>query len=52
MKFGLHEISFLMLIKRDVSWLRQLVAGFPSRRPGFDPRSAHVGFIVEKVELV
>jgi hypothetical protein len=28
-----------------------LVAGFPPRRPGFDPRSGDVGFGVEKVAL-
>jgi hypothetical protein len=27
------------------------VAGFPPRRPGFDPRSGHVGVVVDKVVL-
>jgi hypothetical protein len=27
------------------------VAGFPPRRPGFDHRSGHVGFVVDKVAL-
>jgi hypothetical protein len=31
--------------------LRRLVAGFPPRRPGFDSRSGHVRFIVDKVTL-
>jgi hypothetical protein len=31
--------------------LRRLVAGFPPRRPGFDPSSGHVGFLVETVAL-
>jgi hypothetical protein len=31
--------------------LRRLVAGFPPRRPWFDPRSSHVGFVVDKVAL-
>jgi hypothetical protein len=31
--------------------LRRLVAGFLPRRPGFDPRSGHVGFVVDKVAL-
>jgi hypothetical protein len=42
----------------SVSWLfeampylRRLVAGFPPRRPGFEPRSGHVGFVVDKVVL-
>jgi hypothetical protein len=30
-------------------YLRWLVAGFPPRRPGFDLRSGHVGFVVDKV---
>jgi hypothetical protein len=28
---------------------KRLVAGFPLRRPGFDPGSGHVGFVVDKV---
>ena len=32
-----------------VPWLRRLVAGLPPRRPGFDPRPVHVGFVVDKV---
>jgi hypothetical protein len=32
-------------------WVRRLVAGFPSRRSGFEPKSGHVGFVVDKVEL-
>jgi hypothetical protein len=31
--------------------LRRLVTGFPPRRPGFEPRSGHVGFVVDKVAL-
>jgi hypothetical protein len=34
-----------------VPWLRRLVAGLLSRRPGFDPWSVHVGFMVDKVAL-
>jgi hypothetical protein len=34
-----------------VPQLRRLVAGFLSRRHGFEPRSGHVGFIVDKVAL-
>jgi hypothetical protein len=34
-----------------VSWLRRLVAGFPHWRPGLDPRSDHVGFVVSYVVL-
>jgi hypothetical protein len=31
--------------------LKRLVAGFSPRRPGFDPGSGQVGFVVEKVAL-
>jgi hypothetical protein len=34
-----------------VRWLRRLVAGLSLRRPGFDPGSVHVGFVVDKVVL-
>jgi hypothetical protein len=29
----------------------RLVAGFPPRRSGFESRSGHVGFVVDKVAL-
>jgi hypothetical protein len=31
--------------------LGRLVAGFPPPRPGFEPWSGHVGFVVDKVAL-
>jgi hypothetical protein len=34
-----------------VPWLRRLAAGLPTRRPGLDPGSVHVGFVVDKVTL-
>jgi hypothetical protein len=34
-----------------VQWLRRLVAGLSLRRPGFDPVSIHVGFVVDKVAV-
>jgi hypothetical protein len=34
-----------------VPWLRRLVAGLSLRRPEFDPSSAHVKFVVDKVAL-
>jgi hypothetical protein len=36
---------------KAVPWLRRLVAGIPLRRPGFDPGSVHVGFVVDKIAL-
>jgi hypothetical protein len=36
---------------RAMPWLTQLVTGLSPRRPGFDPRSVHVGFVVDKVAL-
>jgi hypothetical protein len=37
--------------KMAAPWLRRLVAGFPPRRPGFEPSSGHVGFVVDKAAL-
>ena len=34
-----------------VPWLRRSVAGLSPWMPGFDPRSVHVGFVVDKVAL-
>ena len=34
-----------------VPWLRRLVAGLSLRRPGFDPGSVQMGFVVDKVAL-
>jgi hypothetical protein len=31
--------------------LRQLVACFPPQRPGFEPRSGYVGFLLDKMAL-
>ena len=36
---------------KDVPLLRWLVAGPQPRRPGFDPRSVQVGFVMDKVAL-
>jgi hypothetical protein len=38
-------------INKAEPWLRRLVAGLSPRRPGFDPGSVHVGFVVDKVAL-
>jgi hypothetical protein len=35
----------------SVSWLRRLVAGLPTRKPGFDFDSVQVEFVVDKVAL-
>jgi hypothetical protein len=34
-----------------VPWLRRLVAGLSPRRPGLDPGSVYVRFVVDKVAL-
>jgi hypothetical protein len=34
-----------------VPWLGRLVADLSPLRPGFDPGSVHVGFVVDKVAL-
>jgi hypothetical protein len=36
---------------KAVPWLRRLVAGLSPRRPGFDPRAVHLGYVVDKVVL-
>jgi hypothetical protein len=36
---------------KAVPQLKRLVAGFPPRRPRFEPGSSHVGFLVDKVAL-
>ena len=40
-----------MLISVAVPCLRLLVAGLSPRSPGFDPRSDHVGFMMDEVAL-
>jgi hypothetical protein len=42
-----HELYDLC----NAPWLRWLAAGFPPRRPGFEPGSDHVRFVVDKVAL-
>jgi hypothetical protein len=32
-------------------YLKRLVAGFPTRRPGFELGSGQIGFVVDKVAL-
>jgi hypothetical protein len=39
----------LLPVYKAVAWRRRLEAGFPLRRPGFDPRSNHVGYMVDKL---
>jgi hypothetical protein len=36
---------------RAMPWLKRLVAGFPPQRPGCEPGSGQVGFVVDKVAL-
>jgi hypothetical protein len=40
-----------ILTEKAVSKLRGLVACFLPLRPGFEPRSSHVGFMVDEVAL-
>jgi hypothetical protein len=47
MKFGI--LTFLM--EGAVPYLKRLAAGFLPQRPGFEPGSGHVGFVVNKVAL-
>jgi hypothetical protein len=36
---------------KAVPYLKRFVVCFPPQRPGFVPRSGHVGFVVDKVAL-
>jgi hypothetical protein len=45
------EYLSIFQVKRNLSWVRQLVAGLLPRRPGFDHGSVNVKFVMDKVEL-
>ena len=49
LEWRIHEFGVNVL--KAMPWLRRLVACLPQRRPGFDPGSVHVGFVVDKVAL-
>jgi hypothetical protein len=40
-----------IFVSSAVPWLKRLVAGITSRRPGFAPGSVYVGFVADKVAL-
>jgi hypothetical protein len=42
-----------ILLHRTIAlpYLKRSLAGFPPRRPGFDPKSGDMGFLVDKVAL-
>jgi hypothetical protein len=40
-----------MMFQRAVPKLKRLVAGFPPQRPGFDPISGYVDFVLDRVVL-
>ena len=40
------------IVRKAVSWLKQLVVGISPRIHGFDPRPLYVGFVVDKLALV
>jgi hypothetical protein len=42
-------VCLLSAVLQAVAWLKVLVAGLSSRRPGFDPLSVHVSYIVNEV---
>jgi hypothetical protein len=46
-----HSVNKFTCMEKAAPWLKRLVAGFPQRRPGFEPGSDHVGFVVDKVAL-
>jgi hypothetical protein len=50
--FHVNILEIIMIrAMMAVPWLRRLVTGIPPRRPGFDPGSVHVGFVVDKLAL-
>ena len=50
-KPGNYRTDVTVNIDTGRAMVRRLVAGLPPRRPGFNPGSAHVGFLVDKVAL-
>jgi hypothetical protein len=44
-------VCVCVCVCKDVLQLRRLVAGFPLLWPGFEPRSGHVGFVVDREAL-
>jgi hypothetical protein len=49
--FLLIDVRFFRIAQFVDHWLRLLVADFPRRQPGFEPRSDHVEFVVGEVAL-
>jgi hypothetical protein len=49
--YSLLTVKYCMQYTRTmaVPYFERLVAGFPPWRPGFELRSRHVGFVVDKV---
>jgi hypothetical protein len=43
--------SAIFLTDAYLHYLRWLVTGFPMQHPGSDPKSGHVGYVVDKVAL-
>jgi hypothetical protein len=44
-------MKFNVIITEHKRLQSSSVAGFPSRRPGFEPRSGHVAYVLNKVAL-
>jgi hypothetical protein len=50
-QFHTHTEKQKKIFRLAAPQLKRLVAGFPPRRPGFDPGSGQVGYVVDKVAL-
>jgi hypothetical protein len=50
--FHRNLANFLTKTPLNNKLLKRLVAGFPPRRPGFEPGFGQVGFVADKVALV
>jgi hypothetical protein len=45
-----NEVKYLgLMLDKATPQLKRLVAGFPLQRPGFNPGSGQVGFVVDNV---
>jgi hypothetical protein len=50
-KLALWRILHCLIPQSNFVQTKWPVAGFPPRRPGFEPRSGHVAFVTDKVAL-
>jgi hypothetical protein len=49
--YNIHFLFCTLFMKAAVPRFQQFIASFSLRRPTFNTRSVHVGFLVDKVSL-